>query len=226
MKMDRAKAVQNLKTGQAGVYRVVAELLLRGFNAAIPIVDTGCDLIVEGLVRVQVKSGHLREHPGYPNGVYMFDFRQSPIVTGKNNIRKRGVRAYANDVEFLVLWGIEQGRFWIVPAERVAGRTLISVGPETQWHKINNQRVLSLKESGKTLNQIASELEVSRETIKRRMRGKHAIPKYPTFEVRECEGRWDFIEAYLRTAREIDGSVGVQEETLEMKNEVQEGMEP
>lgn len=202
--MNHAKAVQNLKTGQAGVLRVASELLLRGFNVAMPIVDDGCDLLAENFIRIQIKSGHLREHPAYPNGLYMFDFRQSSIVTGRNNVRKRGIRDYSRDVDFLILWGIEQGRFWVIPSDMVSGRTLISVGPETQWQNVDMEKVHTLQSEGKLQREIASELGVDRRTIGRRLQGKHVNPKYPSFQIRTCEGRWDFIESHLRTMLEMD----------------------
>lgn len=57
----------NLYIGRAGHLAVMAELLLRGWNAAIPEVDVGDDIFVVhdrsgGLRRVQVKTAVARSH--------------------------------------------------------------------------------------------------------------------------------------------------------------------
>src|SRR5262249_59365388 len=59
----------HLYTGRAGQMAVMAELLLRGYNVAIPEVDVGDDVLVvddgvENLWRVQVKTAVGVEH-GY-----------------------------------------------------------------------------------------------------------------------------------------------------------------
>jgi hypothetical protein len=59
---------QDLYTGRGGHFAVMAELLIRGYNVAIPEVDTGDDVFVVQddsgeMWRVQVKAANAKQHP-------------------------------------------------------------------------------------------------------------------------------------------------------------------
>lgn len=115
---------------------MASELIYRGVNVAFPAVDdAGVDLIAMPNVRVQVKSAYLRQHHRvYPKGAYWFKFVQGPIVTGNHTIRKRGPRIFSYQCEFIVLVGIDEGRFWIVPARVLDGKSMCVVGPKPVGH--------------------------------------------------------------------------------------------
>jgi hypothetical protein len=60
---------QDLYTGRGGHFAVMAEFLMRGYNVAIPEVDTGDDVFVVqddsgDMWRIQVKTANAREHRG------------------------------------------------------------------------------------------------------------------------------------------------------------------
>lgn len=107
--------------GQAGVWQVASQLALRGLNPHFPGVDFGYDLMVENGIRIQVKAASLRHNARvYPEGAYWFKFWQSNILSGNNNVRIRGARDYSKVSDFLVLWGVTENRFWIVPSSLLA----------------------------------------------------------------------------------------------------------
>lgn len=107
------------KQGQAGVYQVASQLLLRGVNVFFPAVDLGADLITDSGVRVQVKITHhsARMSSAYPAGAYWFHFMKTGIRRGKRTV---AVRNLAADCDVVVLWGIEDDKFWVVPACELA----------------------------------------------------------------------------------------------------------
>lgn len=118
-----------LSLGQAGVYRACSELLLRGVNCSIPVVDTGVDILLHDGRRVQVKATKLaarrskdkqapslgpayrftlsvKQHGNFDQGSWRRTATSRPFV----------LRSYSDEVDFLVLWGVDEDRFWIVPA--------------------------------------------------------------------------------------------------------------
>jgi hypothetical protein len=105
-----------LLIGQAGVYRVASELMLRGAGVYLPACDReGIDLITNAGARVQVKTARLgrcrqlEKRRGY-------HFRFSCSQRGRKHDYVRIARKYSEEVDFIVIWGIDEDRFWIVPA--------------------------------------------------------------------------------------------------------------
>lgn len=125
--------IQNLLTGEAGVLRVASEFMMRGMNVAKPFVDGGADLIVDGRARIQVKTSHIAPLRGKYMNAYWFKLWQSPIVTGHSNIRRRGTKTYDGIVDFVVFFGVEEGRFWIVPTAELRGAACVVLGPQTHF---------------------------------------------------------------------------------------------
>lgn len=113
-------AISHLLLGQAGVYRVLAELLRREVNAYLPVVDVGVDILTMRGVRIQVKTGTVRTRntkaPGMRGPAYFFapsvKFRGSP----ERRQRQWAFRRFVDEVDFVVFWGATEDRFWIVPA--------------------------------------------------------------------------------------------------------------
>jgi len=175
--MPRHPASNSVLQGQAAVYRVAAELMFRGVRVAMPCCDDrGVDLIALPSVRVQVKSTYLRHHHRvYPQGAYWFKFTHGPVVSGNHTIRKRGVRQFSAECDFVVLVGIDQGRFWIVPAVILDGKSLCVVGPD------------------------ACGTDQPRSVAT----GRFALVR----QIRECEGRWDYLTGALATLSEATETV-------------------
>lgn len=177
MRTERRRPVQNLLQGQAGVWRVAAELALRGLHPLFPGVDYGYDLMVEPNIRVQVKAARLRLNSKvYTQGAYWFKFWQAPIVSGNNTIRRRGPQVFSEKCDFVILHGVDQNRYWIVPAQILDGKSLCVVGPDA---------VASDHPRGVTT-------------------GRFALVR----QIRECEGRWDYLTGALATLAEAHAVAG------------------
>jgi len=111
--------------GQAGVYQVASQLLLRGVNVYFPAVDSGVDLVTDSGIRIQVKMTHLarrarRDQQIYAGGAYWFHFMQRKVVKGGKGLMTVRGRDFASECDLVVLWGVDHNRFWIVPACELA----------------------------------------------------------------------------------------------------------
>lgn len=205
--MSTQKHVTSIAQGQAAVYRVISELMFRGFRVSVPCADDhGVDLTVEHLIRVQVKSAHLGYRPTcYQQGAYWFKLGHGVSAMGKNRTRSRGTRQFSAECEFVVLFGIEEQRFWIVPAPKLDNHHLVVVGPDVGYRQIDLDDVKRLQANGRTITEVAQELGVGRETIVRRKRGEYVESRHTiSSQARECEGRWDLIEELLGTLQEAN----------------------
>lgn len=119
---------KNLAHGQAGVYRVASELLLRGYTPCLPIVDIGADLMLQEGLRIQVKTASLRKSKPYPNGAYWFKLGRTERV--KNTQIFRTGRIFSEECDFVVLFGIDESRFWVVPTNLMDNHQCVVVGPK------------------------------------------------------------------------------------------------
>lgn len=182
--------------GQGGVYRVTSELMLRGHNVLFPAVDTGADIVVDGGVRLQVKTASLSKPPSNPRGQYTYHFQRSTKV-GKVRGYTKG-RRFSEECDFVVLYGIEHGRFWIVPAsllDDIKGLTMMAY--EVAWEILDKSAVEQGLQAGKPPAVVSRETNVSLSTV---LRVRDSIGVRTTSvsqEVRKCEGRWDFIQQFM-----------------------------
>ncbi len=202
--------MQNLLTGQAGVWQVASQLALRGLNPYFPGVDLGCDLLAEGRVRLQVKAASLRTHTRvYPDGAYYFKFWQSSIVTGARNIRRRGQRDYTNCADFMMLWGVNENRFWVVPTALVARTSGLVLGPRGFHQRQDFVDARALRATGLTQQEIGNRLGISQVAVSYQLRGgRTRLPRQTVgAQVRQLEDRWDLIIGALATLREANITV-------------------
>jgi hypothetical protein len=135
----------SLAIGQAGVYRVAAELLLRRVACSLPIVDTGVDIQLATGVRLQVKSARLHATrnkdknfpsmgPGYRFTLSMRYQRPLQRTASLRTMEERGYirRRYSDLADYLVFWGVDEDRFWIVPARLCDDRRCLVIPPRTR----------------------------------------------------------------------------------------------
>jgi hypothetical protein len=122
--------------GQAGEYRVMSELLLRGFNPGISAVDNGWDILLENGNKIQVKTA--RKNDGYK-----FTFK-----SGKQKIRDGKVSRPKLDlarIDFLVCWAVDDNFFLIIPSRSMQKYSTISIHSveSIRYHQfINNWDLL------------------------------------------------------------------------------------
>jgi hypothetical protein len=113
---------RTMMQGQAGVYTVAAQLILRGYRPMFPAVDLGADIILENGLRLQIKTARLTfpvvgrtPHNNYLGGAYGFGLRRGDWLSGERRWKVRARKGYAEVADFFVLWGIDENRFWVVP---------------------------------------------------------------------------------------------------------------
>ncbi len=214
------KLPENLAQGKAGEYTVAAQLLLRGHNPFFPAVDIGADLILDSGIKIQVKSAHLRFQKGmYPQGAYWFKLTVRCMMSnGKMTKRER---VFSQECDFVVLWGIEQNRFWIVPAAHLDGHQLVVVGADVSWIDTDLEALRAAKESGKTYREIAKENGINLATAYNTIAGKREASGRTQMikAIRGCEGRWDLIDEMLATIAVSDGALPGVEETVSVLSE-------
>lgn len=194
-------SISSLEQGQAGVYRVLSELILRGHCPYVPSADTGVDILLESGLRIQVKStrresAHWRLSPG------TFSFS----LCGAKSIRKGGVyvrpaRVFSDFCDFLVLWAIEPDRFWIVPAQVLNGRHTAVISSTKQWRDLDRAQIEAGRAQGLSDLEIAKHANVSLATLKRRLT-TYQTPKRAFTDLPQYENRWDLITGALATLHE------------------------
>lgn len=209
---------RTMMQGMAGNYRVASELMLRGLNVYFPAIDIGVDLLVEGCVRVQVKSAHISTHHRYDKSgrpVYGFRLTQTHFL-GSRGVRS-SARDFSKDCDFVVLWGIEQNRFWIVPAALLNDRFSIVLGQEDRWVQSDVDAIRQMHAEGKTSEEIGQKLGMSTMTVWRRTQGMYVDSPNPLIHrIKNCEGRWDLIESCLDTLTEATQQVASEASLMQV----------
>lgn len=201
-----AKAARSTSIGMAGNLRVASELLLRGLEVSLPVVDSGIDLYVEGIAKIQVKSAHAMHFASsHRQAAYNFNLARGPKALGGGIATKSMPRIFSDKCDFVVCWGIDQNRFWIVPAEKLDNRMTIYLGPEGRWIATDAEKIKQMMESGMTQRDIAVSLGISEMTVSRRVNKIFASPSdtiADLISIRECEGRWDNIQSFVEMMKE------------------------
>jgi hypothetical protein len=190
---------KNLQIGEAGVLRVMSEMLIRGYNPYRPAVDDhGVDILVRGGVRVQVKTSQLNEvTKKYVNAgartavtkkIYQFGLRRESWDQRTRKV-KRSARFYSQEVDFLIFVGLDESRFWIVPSFLVDGKdTTVMLGRKVP----TSEEIHLLTQQGLGLKEIARRLGCGETTVWKRK--QYDTLRAPWVRaIRMCEGRWDFL---------------------------------
>jgi len=170
-------------------------------NVFFPSVDDGVDLICANGCRVQVKTARLlsyRSHAfTYPEGVYKFYFGAVKHVAKNSQEVRRIVRPPIEQrCDVVAMWGVEENRFWIVPARTLKGSQGIHVGP-SKGHSFEKDmpEIRAMVEMGMSQAEIGKHLGLRQSTIGRRIQtaGKRRDCESIRFAVQECENAWDNI---------------------------------
>jgi hypothetical protein len=164
--------------------------------------------------RVQVKSAHLCTTPSIvrknTEGVYRFSFPQhyfrntsnrGPVVPIKTRRRQ-----FVEYCDVVVLWGIDQNRFWVVPAKLLNGLQGIDLGPDNE--RSFSKDVPEMREMvrlGYTHAEIAEHFKISAASVSIRLKraGCKIFITSRTLSIRQCEGIWDPIVDFGRSENTI-----------------------
>jgi hypothetical protein len=190
-----------LAQGQAGVYTVAAQLLLRGMNPCFPAVDCGADILTDWGTRVQVKCSHRR--PSIWGGTYHFALSSGITIYTKgdgykkSSLKDREPRIYSNECDFFVMWGIEDNRFWIVPSVLLDGKTAaIMVGSDCPWLRLDFVAIRQDSVNGMSQRAIADKYNVSQKSVLRVLHGRITKVNVETGFSKvllSYENRWDLL---------------------------------
>jgi hypothetical protein len=182
-------------TGKAGEHAVASQLFLREMGVLWPLVDTGYDLMTEFGCRVQVKCAHFYHHKTSPR--YFFPLPKTRRMPNTDKTTKLVARkSFAEVCDFVVFWGIEQNRFWIVPAALVDESTGVELGLENSQRRFVGS-VSDMREMlklGYNRGQVAKHYNIERQSLQQFLdSGKDVIDETVVARMRTCEGRWESI---------------------------------
>src|SRR5271165_4369139 len=113
----KTKRQMNAFVGAAGVHAVASRLFLAGRLVYFPTVDEGVDLMLGNGLRIQVKCGNYRPDPRTSGRYYVLN--SSKVCKYRSGEIKWERREYADAVDFVIFWAIDENRFFVFPAERV-----------------------------------------------------------------------------------------------------------
>ncbi len=103
------KRLHSRAIGSAGEYRVISELLLRGYNPAIRMIDDGIDIVLDNKKTIQVKTV---SHPVNRNNGKFYTISLASCKWRKG---KKTKIKYSSKANFLIIWVIDVDAFFIVP---------------------------------------------------------------------------------------------------------------
>ena|SRR5438105_9537232 len=216
---------KNLQVGEAGVLRVIAELLAHDFVPYRPVVDDhGIDILLLDGTRIQVKTSTLRpelkkyENAGVRTGggrlVYKFSFGWRAAGEGKKHVHR--AKNYSSETDYFVLVGLDENRFWIVPSFLFDNRRLLVLGPK---RLPTHSEVMALAKEGKGLQEIAREFGCGITTVWKRKHEDTRRGGWAQF-VRTCESRWDLLK--FPAASWMEAVTEIRDEAVSVMGEVQQ----
>lgn len=193
--------------GEASVLSTEVNLIRRGFKTFKPSVDDGIDLAIiqgKGLVRLQVKCSSLISKirgEGEPMTYYEFSLTSVKASFGEGGviINKRN---FSSQVDFLILHGVDEDKFWVVPAALLDDKKSATIytnsrsRPDINWDDVRTRR-----DAGETLRSIGDSIGLSASAVMERLRGttKEAESKIVN-QLRACENGWHLIAEFLKAS--------------------------
>lgn len=189
-----------IQLGEAGVLRVMSELILRGHSPYKPAVDDhGVDLMLSTGIRIQVKTATLKtkkttlENKGgrktYETVAYHLRLGASQVGIGHKYAPRK--KLYSTECDYFVIWGVDENRFWIVPSFVMDNRHCLVLGIKAAP---TQQQVMELAGQGKGLQEIAKALGVCEVTVWKRKKGDIRNGSFVR-AVRQCEDMWEFLNS-------------------------------
>jgi len=205
-------AKQAALTGKAGEFVVAAQLLIRGIVPSWPAVDMGCDLLASNGCRIQVRSAHLYHHNKGYNPVYFFPLPKTRIYpNSSSSVASAKVVArkpFVERCDVVIFWGIEQNRFWIVPASLCDQTTGVELGLDSTLKPRFVGSVAEMREMlglGYTRGQVAKHYGIARTSLQQFLdSGKDFVDETVTSRMRAYEGRWELVIDFVRPETPVE----------------------
>lgn len=188
--------------GKAGEYAVAAQLMMRDVRVYFPASDYGVDLLTQEGCRIQVKSAHVsateKMIAQHGEGAYIFPLpKHKRVAVSDSRSVRRSKPSFVVTCDFVVFWGIEQNRFWIVPAAVCDQSYLFALGRTSSKTKFvgkieDLREMLSL---GYTQTEIARKYGMHRASISALLsrEGFYGQKADVVASARACENDWDAI---------------------------------
>jgi hypothetical protein len=200
-------------TGRAGEYAVAAQILLRDMAILWPAVDMGCDLMAENGCRIQVKCAHFYNHPD--GARYHFPLPKTRRLPNTDKTTKLVTRkTFAEICDYVVFWGIEQNRFWVVPAAVADSCTGVDLGIESSQRRFVGSvaDMREMKALGYSNYKISKHYGIQQCSVKQFLdSGKDIIDETTVSRMRACEGRWDFILEFKRSTLPLESPIASEQ---------------
>jgi hypothetical protein len=197
---DKNWGLKNVMTGKAGEHAVASQLFLRGMPVMFPGLDLGVDLVAHNGCRIQVKSAHLcateKMLEQYGRGSYFFPLLREKRRAVTNSVSRMVPRTPFEDAcDIVVLWGIEENKFWVVPSSLAGRSTGLCLGDNDPGRFVGSvSDIKKLKEQGCGVTEIARRYGIDRTTVHNLLKStKEFQGPSITSQVRQCENAWDHI---------------------------------
>lgn len=198
--------------GEASVLTTQLNLFYAGYNVFKPTVDeAGMDLaVIKGkqVARIQVKASSLitKERSDGSTVIY-YEFNLAAIRARYGGPAQVRLRNFSEEVDFVILHGVDEDKFWIVPAALLDGKKSVTVYSTSRsklgidWDAIRSRR-----ESGETFRSLGESIGISGSAVLERLRGttKEAGSKIVN-QVRAFENAWDSIDKFFEASTATEG---------------------
>jgi len=136
-----------MKIGKAAELRVASELLFHGFVPSLTLENSEIDIILTNGIRIQVKGSTLTTWKGAAPR-YVFNFKG--WKRDENGVR-RFEKHNLKNIDFVILWAIEDNLFFIFPVGEIRKRYSYSIGftPRTRTKRRGKNCDLFMKYENK-----------------------------------------------------------------------------
>lgn len=193
--------------GEASVLATEIKLFYEGYQVYKPLVDeSGIDLIVlngNRAARIQVKASSLiTKDRADGSRVQYYEFNLASVRARYSGPAEVKLRNFSEEVEFVVLHGVDEDKFWIVPAHLLDGKKTATIYTTSRsrldidWEDIQKRR-----EAGETFQSLGNSVGISASAVLERLRGstKEAGSKLVN-QLRACENDWDSIDRFFEAS--------------------------
>lgn len=197
--------------GEASVLAVGVNLIYQGYVVHKPLVDDdGVDLsILKGTkaARIQVKSSSRIDKKKHGGTVSCYEFSLAAVRASAANGIEMRLRKFSDQVEFVILHGVDEDKYWIVPSNILDDKKSVIIYSTSRskldidWEDIRTRR-----EAGETFQSLGDSVGLSASAILERLRGTTKdAGTFMVNQLRACENAWDSIDKFFEASTATEG---------------------